>query len=228
MELLNTVFFDSTKLAFGLGALFVILGVCLLWFGIVERRQINRRIKKENEQNLASLNLASLNNEADEAESANAVATVAEAIEECEDGFAVGNETIVDESGAETTVEEIVEEVADEPAEEENIGVSVAEAHESMTDEAAESMVIVASGTSSPTTGRKAVVNIDTISANFNDGDTVDLDALKEKKLVARKETAVKILARGRLNKQLNVVANDFSADAVKMICLMGGTATRV
>lgn len=223
MELLNTVFFDSTKLAFGLGALFVILGVCLLWFGIVERRQINRRIKKENEQNLASLN-----NEADEAESANAVATVAEAIEECEDGFAVGNETIVDESGAETAVEEIVEEVADEPAEEENIGVSVAEAHESMTDEAAESMVIVASGTSSPTTGRKAVVNIDTISANFNDGDTVDLDALKEKKLVARKETAVKILARGRLNKQLNVVANDFSADAVKMICLMGGTATRV
>lgn len=223
MELLNTVFFDSTKLAFGLGALFVILGVCLLWFGIVERRQINRRIKKENEQNLASLN-----NEADEAESANAVATVAEAIEECEDGFAVGNETIVDESGAETTVEEIVEEVADEPAEEENIGVSVAEAHESMSDEAAESMVIVASGTSSPTTGRKAVVNIDTISANFNDGDTVDLDALKEKKLVSRKETAVKILARGRLNKQLNVVANDFSADAVKMICLMGGTATRV
>lgn len=223
MELLNTVFFDSTKLAFGLGALFVILGVCLLWFGIVERRQINRRIKKENEQNLASLN-----NEADEAESANAVATVAESIEECEDGFAVGNETIVDESGAETTVEEIVEEVADEPAEEENIGVSVAEAHESMTDEAAESMVIVASGTSSPTTGRKAVVNIDTISANFNDGDTVDLDALKEKKLVSRKETAVKILARGRLNKQLNVVANDFSADAVKMICLMGGTATRV
>lgn len=223
MELLNTVFFDSTKLAFGLGALFVILGVCLLWFGIVERRQINRRIKKENEQNLASLN-----NEADEAESANAVATVAEAIEECEDGFAVGSETIVDESGAETTVEEIVEEVADEPAEEENIGVSVAEAHESMTDEAAESMVIVASGTSSPTTGRKAVVNIDTISANFNDGDTVDLDALKEKKLVASKETAVKILARGRLNKQLNVVANDFSADAVKMICLMGGTATRV
>lgn len=223
MELLNTVFFDSTKLAFGLGALFVILGVCLLWFGIVERRQINRRIKKENEQNLASLN-----NEADEAESANAVATVAEAIEECEDGFAVGSETIVDGSGAETTVEEIVEEVADEPAEEENIGVSVAEAHESMTDEAAESMVIVASGTSSPTTGRKAVVNIDTISANFNDGDTVDLDALKEKKLVSRKETAVKILARGRLNKQLNVVANDFSADAVKMICLMGGTATRV
>lgn len=223
MELLNTVFFDSTKLAFGLGALFVILGVCLLWFGIVERRQINCRIKKENEQNLASLN-----NEADEAESANAVATVAEAIEECEDGFAVGSETIVDGSGAETTVEEIVEEVADEPAEEENIGVSVAEAHESMTDEAAESMVIVASGTSSPTTGRKAVVNIDTISANFNDGDTVDLDALKEKKLVSRKETAVKILARGRLNKQLNVVANDFSADAVKMICLMGGTATRV
>ena len=223
MELLNTVFFDSTKLAFGLGALFVILGVCLLWFGIVERRQINRRIKKENEQNLASLN-----NEADEAESANAVATVAEAIEECEDGFAVGSETIVDESGDETTVEEIVEEVADEPAEEENIGVSVAEAHESMTDEAAESMVIVASGTSSPTTGRKAVVNIDTISANFNDGDTVDLDALKEKKLVARKETAVKILARGRLNKQLNVVANDCSSDAGLMICLMGGTATRV
>lgn len=76
--------------------------------------------------------------------------------------------------------------------------------------------------------GKKAVVNIDTISANFADGDVVDIAALKAKGLVGKKDTQVKILARGYIDKSLTVVADDFSVDAVKMILLADGTAKRV
>ena len=71
--------------------------------------------------------------------------------------------------------------------------------------------------------GRKCIVNIDTLSRHFAAGDTADLAAMKAKGLVPARETAVKVLARGVLNKPLTVVADDFSADAVKMILLTGG-----
>lgn len=76
--------------------------------------------------------------------------------------------------------------------------------------------------------GKKAVVNIDTISANFYDGETVDIAALKAKGLVGKKYTQVKVLARGYIDKSLTVVADDFSVDAVKMILLAEGTAKHV
>ena len=75
------------------------------------------------------------------------------------------------------------------------------------------------------TGSKKAQVNLDTISAVFSDGDTVTLNALKEKKLVAKNVGSVKILARGELNKSLIVIAQDFSVAAVKMILLTGGQA---
>lgn len=73
--------------------------------------------------------------------------------------------------------------------------------------------------------GKKCIVNIDTLSAHFSAGDTVDISALKEKGLIPQKGIAVKVLARGILNKPLTVIADDFSADAVKMIVLTGGKA---
>ncbi len=70
-----------------------------------------------------------------------------------------------------------------------------------------------------------AIVNIDTLSAYFTAGDTITLSVLKEKGLVAKKEKAVKILARGTIDKPLTVVADSFSADAIKMLVLTGGKA---
>ncbi|MBE6667739.1 MAG: hypothetical protein E7607_05480 [Ruminococcaceae bacterium] len=72
---------------------------------------------------------------------------------------------------------------------------------------------------------RKAEINIDTISRMFYAGDTVTLNSLKEKKLVGQKVGSVKVLGRGVLDKPLRVVAQDFSASAVKMILLTGGEA---
>ena len=72
---------------------------------------------------------------------------------------------------------------------------------------------------------KKAEININTISECFEDGDTVTLNSLKEKKLVPKNAGQVKILARGILDKRLCVVAQDFSRAAVKMIQLTGGEA---
>lgn len=342
MYLLNLFTFDATKLTLGLGALLVILGICLLWFSIVERRQINRRRKMQNDKTATDESEKEL-----QAEAQNAVETMAEIVEETDDETnetqtVVNREIAVDDKGetvvveyiaqpvatdepteeaqssagetvaddeeavetsadeeaqtieteqidehrdetdvdeqtddesdvdiqtdvatvAETSHEEVVAEEVDDDADEvvdveevineaeeksatddiadnaekeqaeaeteEDKGVSVVEAHTAMTDEYAASHIVIVARTAAKASGKKAVVNIDTIGANFNDGDTVDLAALKAKKLVSRKETAVKILARGWLGKKLNVIADDFSADAVKMILLTGGTVTKI
>ena len=75
---------------------------------------------------------------------------------------------------------------------------------------------------------KKCVVNIDTLSKEFNAGDVVDLAALKAKKLVDKKAKSVKVLARGRLDKPLTVKAGDFSNTALEMITLTGGHAIHV
>lgn len=75
--------------------------------------------------------------------------------------------------------------------------------------------------------GKKCIVNIDTLSAHFSAGDTVDILAMKQMGLIPQKWIAVKVLARGILNKPLTVIADDYSADAIKMILLTGGKALR-
>ncbi|MBQ8141032.1 MAG: uL15 family ribosomal protein [Clostridia bacterium] len=72
---------------------------------------------------------------------------------------------------------------------------------------------------------KKTFINVDTISDNFESGDTVSLAELKEKKLVPQSACFLKVLARGEINKPLVVKAQSFSANAVKMISLTGGTA---
>jgi ribosomal protein L15 len=96
-----------------------------------------------------------------------------------------------------------------------------------MSDEKAESS-IEEDAIHSRREGKKDIINIDTLSENFNDGDTVDLDALLEKKLVSANTGYVKVLARGVLDKKLIVDLDDFSLQAVKMIVLMGGRAKKV
>lgn len=76
--------------------------------------------------------------------------------------------------------------------------------------------------------GSKEIVNIDTLSQNYNDGDEVTLESLKEKKLVSSKAGYVKVLARGRLDKKLTVDLDDYSLQAVKMIVLLGGHAKKI
>ncbi len=73
----------------------------------------------------------------------------------------------------------------------------------------------------------KDIINIDVISANFKAGDYVNLETLKEHKLIGKKTTYIKVLARGYINKPLIVEADAFSIEAIKMIVLTGGRVIR-
>ena len=105
--------------------------------------------------------------------------------------------------------------------------ISIEEAHEALTDEIAVHFVEVEDSHSGKRYQSKAIINIDTLSLHFENGDTVTLDALKEKKLIPPKTDYIKVLAHGKLDKQLTVEAQDYSIDAVKMIILTGGKAIK-
>ena len=71
------------------------------------------------------------------------------------------------------------------------------------------------------------VVNIEQLNA-FNDGDTVDKEALIAKGLTKDNENGVKILGNGKLEKKLTVKAAKFSASAKKAIEDLGGACEEI
>ncbi|MBQ7243211.1 MAG: uL15 family ribosomal protein [Bacilli bacterium] len=105
--------------------------------------------------------------------------------------------------------------------------ITVEKAEELMSDETAEAS-IEADTAHHHREGKKEIINIDTLSQNYQDGDTVTLDSLIEKGLVPAKTGYVKVLARGTLDKKLIVDLDEFSLQAVKMIVLLGGHAQKI
>lgn len=105
--------------------------------------------------------------------------------------------------------------------------VAVEKVDELMSDDTAEAL-IEEDTVNKRIQGKKEIINIDTLAANFKDGDVVNLEALIEKKLVSSKTVYVKVLARGVLDKKLNVDLHDYSIQAVKMILLTGGTVKKI
>lgn len=104
--------------------------------------------------------------------------------------------------------------------------VSAQEADSLMRDEVAASLIEVSGGRSDRT--KTGIVNIDTLSQNFESGEVVTLDEIKKRiKGFNSKVTYLKVLARGTLDKPLTVEADSFSIQAVKMIALTGGTAVK-
>jgi large subunit ribosomal protein L15 len=67
-------------------------------------------------------------------------------------------------------------------------------------------------------------VNLEDLEARFDDGASVDVDALRAAGLGTRKNVPVKILARGELTKKLTVHAHAFSKTARERIEAAGGT----
>ena len=70
----------------------------------------------------------------------------------------------------------------------------------------------------------KTIVAINVQLLNvFNDGDVVDIAALKQKGLVSNPRDGVKILGNGEIEKKLTVIANHFSKGAAEKIEKAGG-----
>ena len=69
-----------------------------------------------------------------------------------------------------------------------------------------------------------ALVNLSVLESNFQAGDVVDLASLREKKLLGKGESIVKVLANGEITKALTVKAAKFSAAAAAKIQAAGGS----
>ena len=104
--------------------------------------------------------------------------------------------------------------------------ISVSEAEERIADEVVESFVNISERSSDKT--KKDIVNIDALGKYFKAGENVTVEEIaKRVPSVNSKATYIKVLARGSLDKPLNIEADDFSPAAIKMIVLTGGTVTR-
>ncbi len=70
-----------------------------------------------------------------------------------------------------------------------------------------------------------ATINLSDLDKFFNDGDVVTPEVLKEKGLLKKQLSGVKVLAKGELTKKLTVKASRFSSAAVTKIENAGGKA---
>ena len=68
-------------------------------------------------------------------------------------------------------------------------------------------------------------INLSTLNRKFNDGDTVDVEALKAAGVVKNSFDAIKVLGNGKLEKKLTVKVSAFSESAKAAIEAAGGKA---
>ena len=73
----------------------------------------------------------------------------------------------------------------------------------------------------------RAKISVGELSEAFGEGETVDVNSLKEKGIVSPEVAYIKIISGGKIDKSLTVFANDFTLSAVKMIALSGGQAIK-
>ncbi|MBQ6687071.1 MAG: 50S ribosomal protein L15 [Bacilli bacterium] len=70
-----------------------------------------------------------------------------------------------------------------------------------------------------------ATINLDDLNKYFNDGDVVTPEVLKERGIVKKQLSGIKVLASGTLEKKITVKAQRFSSTAVTKIEAAGGKA---
>ena len=70
-----------------------------------------------------------------------------------------------------------------------------------------------------------AVVNLDTLAEVFEAGSSVTPDLLRERGLVRKAKSKIKVLGRGDITKKLTVQAHKFSGKAAEKIAAAGGSA---
>ena len=70
----------------------------------------------------------------------------------------------------------------------------------------------------------KTVINLSDLN-RFNDGDVITPEVLKEKGIIKKQLSGVKVLANGELEKKITIKAHRFSSKAVTKIESKGGKA---
>ena len=143
----------------------------------------------------------------------------------------VVEEPVVEEPVVEVVPEPAIEEVEEVPYVEPEIvveSVSAEEAHQIVEEKRVELHVEESVDYIGPKDNKKAIINVDTLSKNYEPHELVTIQSMKDKKLIDKKAKCVKVLARGIIDKPLRVKAGEFSVPAVEMLLLTGGQAIRV
>jgi len=140
------------------------------------------------------------------------------------EGFADSKGKVAEE--AEKTDGAVLSDVEDIP--EITLSIDMERADSLITDELAKELLKRAKeGVTTPGSER-GIINVDTLSDNFRAHDRIDINLLKSKGLMPQNTAYIKVLARGKIDKPLTVMANEFSLSAIKMIALTGGEAIKV
>ena len=71
---------------------------------------------------------------------------------------------------------------------------------------------------------RYAIINLSDLN-RFNDGDVITMELLKEKGIIKKELSGLKVLGNGELTKKITIKADRFSSKAVTKIESVGGTA---
>jgi len=75
----------------------------------------------------------------------------------------------------------------------------------------------------------KTEISISEFANRYTDTDLpVDIDRLKSSELAVKNANYLIVKASARIDKPFTVIANEFEPDAVKMICIAGGTAVKI
>ncbi|MBR4230741.1 MAG: 50S ribosomal protein L15 [Bacilli bacterium] len=74
-------------------------------------------------------------------------------------------------------------------------------------------------------TTRYAIINLSDLNKFFKDGDVVSEEVLKERGIIKKRLSGIKILGNGNLEKKLTIKANRFTTTAVSKIEEAGGKA---
>ena len=74
-------------------------------------------------------------------------------------------------------------------------------------------------------TTRYATINLSDLNNFYNDGDVVSEEVLKERGIIKKRLSGIKILGNGNLEKKLTIKANRFTTTAVSKIEEAGGKA---
>ena len=74
-------------------------------------------------------------------------------------------------------------------------------------------------------TTRFAIINLSELNKFFKDGDVVSEEILKERGIIKKRLSGIKVLGNGDLEKKLTIKANRFTSSAVSKIEDAGGKA---
>ena len=72
-------------------------------------------------------------------------------------------------------------------------------------------------------TTRYATINVSDLNKYFKDGETVTLEALKEKRIIKKELSGLKVLGNGDISLKVTVIANKLSESAITKIEKAGG-----